>query len=94
VHHRLTDWLDRRRGFSAPVASPSSSSRHSPPKPYASRWRLERKGGFRRRLPLEPAPLGKGNRQAVGSPKEWRHISLGWAFKWARPISAANRPFV
>ena len=28
VHHRLTDWLDRRRGFAAPGASPSS--RHSP----------------------------------------------------------------
>jgi hypothetical protein len=46
VHHRLADWLDRRRGFAAAGASPS---RHSPPKrlnptPRGGDWRGRGRG--------------------------------------------------
>jgi hypothetical protein len=88
VHHRLADWLDRRRGFAAAGASPS---RHSPPKrlnptPRGGDWR-----GRGRGFSASPSSRTRATGQRKSASET--HIFVGWAFKWARPISAAKWAF-
>jgi hypothetical protein len=54
VHYRLAYGLDRRRGVGAPASSPSSSHSSLNPTPGGGE-----EGGYRLRLPLEPALLAR-----------------------------------